>query len=1014
VEPEEQPRAPLPVVAVVVTHDAPGERLDPLLAALAGQDHPNLDVLVVDTGTTDVTDRVAAVLPAALVHRVDPSTGFGAAANTVLDLVSGAAYYLFCHDDVVPAPRAVSALVEAAEAWEADVVGPKLVTWDDPGRLAQFGAAVDRLGVALPLVERRELDQGQHDGLRDVFSVPGAFTLVRAERFAEVGGFDEAITFLGDDLSLAWRVRIAGGRVLVTSAARVRHAEAFADRPEGRHAARLAARHRVRVVLTSYSPLNLLAIVPQAVAYSAAEVVGAVVTGSPGRARAAVGAWGWNLGHLRSLVTARREVAGFRKVPDREVRRHQVRGLVGPRLRLLRLEGDGGADAGRHASAGGRAAAVPVRGQMVVDPAAWSPATAVVAVVTAAVVLFGCRHLLTRFVPAAGELLPFGSGSGALVGEWAGWWRPAGLGTDAAVPPLVGAAGVVGGLVGGAGLARTLLAVGLLPLGVIGAHRMAAPFGAKRAQVAAAVAYAAVPLPYDALAAGRWSAAGAYAAAPWMLGRLARASGADPFRSGRDRLWRHVVATGAVTGLATVLVPQAPVLLVLMGAALVAGTLLALEGAGLARLAVAAAGGAAVAAVLQAPTTLAVLTTPGGVEAWAGAPSRADDLSLLDAVGLRTGPTALGPASFALLVAAAVPLLVGRRWRLAWAVRAWALAVACWGIVWAAGEGWIDARLPDAGVLLAPAAAGLALAAGLGLAAVELDVKGRSWRFGARRLAAVAGVLALAGSTASVAAASLDGWWGMPRDDYAGLLGFVDDDLAAAPSRVMWVAATDLLPGRDGWPLTGDLAYIVSTSALPRVGDRWPAPAGAGDGELAAALDAALDHGTTRLGHTLAPLGVQYVAVPRRLAPSDPRPPADVAAALRDALSEQLDLEQVPVDPGLALYRNTAFTPTDAVSAPGSDPRAAPPGRGPTGGDRLLLAATAALWLVALAVVLRMRFAPAPPPARAVPSSRRRGGRRLSRPAEPATAPAGPAAPTREPVGAGTGPGAGRRPEGGE
>lgn len=1008
-ESDEQPRAPLPVVAVVVTHDAPGERLDPLLDALAGQDYPNLDVLVVDTGTTDVTDRVAAALPAALVHRVDPSTGFGAAANTVFDLVSGAAYYVFCHDDVVPSSRAVSALVDAAEAWEADIVGPKLVTWDEPGRLAQFGSAVDRLGVALPLVERRELDQGQHDGLRDVFSVPGAFTLVRAERFAEVGGFDEAITFLGDDLSLAWRVRVAGGRVLVTSAARVRHAEAFADRPEGRHAARLAARHRVRVLLSSYSPLNLLAIVPQAVAYSVAEVVGAVVTGSPGRARAAVGAWVWNLAHVRSLVAARRAVAGFRTVRDREIRRHQVRGLVGPRLRLLRLEGDGDAGSGRHASAGGRAAAVPVRGRMVVDPATWSPATAVVAVVTAAVVLFGSRHLLTRFVPAVGELLPFGDRSGALVGEWAGWWRPAGLGAEAAVPPLVGAAGMVGGLVGGAGLARTLLAVGLLPLGVIGAHRMAAPLGAKRAQVAAAVAYAAVPLPYDALAAGRWSAAGAYAAAPWMLVRLARASGADPFRSGRDRLWRHVVATGAVTGLATVLVPQAPALLVLMGAALVAGTLLALEGAGLARLAVAAAGGAVVAALLQAPTALAVVTTPGGVEAWAGAPGRVDDLGLLDAVALRTGPAGLGWASFALLGAAAVPLLVGRRWRLAWAVRGWVLAVACWGIVWAAGEGWIDVRLPDAGVLLAPAAAGLALAAGLGLAAVELDVRGRSWRFGARRLVVAAGVLALAGSTASVAAASLDGWWDMPRDDYAGLLGFVDDDLAAAPSRVLWVGATDLLPGRDGWPLTGDLAYAASTSAVPRVGDRWPAPRGAGDGELAAALDEALDHGTTRLGQTLAPLGIQYVAVPRRLAPSDQRRAADVAGLLRDALSEQLDLEQVPVDPGLALYRNTAFTPSDAVAAPGSDPRAAPPGRGPTGGDRVLLAVTAALWLVALAVVLRMRFAPAPPPARAVPSSRRR----RRRPAAPPAASPEPAAPARMPVGAGAGVGPDHRPEGG-
>ena len=131
----------------------------------------------------------------------------------------------------------MAALVEAAERWDADVVGPKLVAEDDDHRLLQFGVTVDKLGVALPFVERRELDQGQHDGLRDVFAVPGACTLVRAGAFAEVGGFDEAIDFLGDDLSLCWRIRVAGGRVLVTSGAWVRHAEAFASRPEAADAA---------------------------------------------------------------------------------------------------------------------------------------------------------------------------------------------------------------------------------------------------------------------------------------------------------------------------------------------------------------------------------------------------------------------------------------------------------------------------------------------------------------------------------------------------------------------------------------------------------------------------------------------------------------------------------------------------------------------------------------------------------------------------------------------------------
>src|SRR5918997_110886 len=331
---EQSSSPPPPVVAVGVTHDAPVDRFEEVLQALAAQDHPNLDVLVVDTGTIDPSERVHAVLPAAKVHRVDTdgsTIGFGAAANVVLDLVSGAEFYVFCHDDAAPDRRAVSAMVAAAERWDADVVGPKLVEWDDPRRFTQFGLTVDKVGVALPYVQRGELDQGQHDGLRDVFAVPGAFTLVRAARFAEVGGFDEAISFLSDDLSLAWRARVAGARVVVTAAARVRHAEAFADRTEGGAATRLAARHRVRVLLTTYRLRTLAGIVPQALLLALVEAVGALVTGRPGRARAALGAWPWNLWRLPALVAAPRAGGAFRPGGGPAGPRHQVRGVAGHR-----------------------------------------------------------------------------------------------------------------------------------------------------------------------------------------------------------------------------------------------------------------------------------------------------------------------------------------------------------------------------------------------------------------------------------------------------------------------------------------------------------------------------------------------------------------------------------------------------------------------------------------------------------------------------------------------------------
>src|SRR5579875_3125970 len=124
-------RAPA-VVAVVVTKD-PGPWLEATLEALGSQDYPELSVLVVVAGgTEDPTARVAKVLPSAFVRRLDHEVGFPAAANEVLSVVEGAAFFLICHDDCAPAPDAISAMVEESYRSNAGIVSPKFVGWDDP------------------------------------------------------------------------------------------------------------------------------------------------------------------------------------------------------------------------------------------------------------------------------------------------------------------------------------------------------------------------------------------------------------------------------------------------------------------------------------------------------------------------------------------------------------------------------------------------------------------------------------------------------------------------------------------------------------------------------------------------------------------------------------------------------------------------------------------------------------------------------------------------------------------
>ncbi|MFM8304263.1 MAG: glycosyltransferase family 2 protein, partial [Actinomycetota bacterium] len=233
-----------PLVVVLVTHD-PGPGLEDVLWSLVDQDYPGLEVLVVDAASAvDPTDRVAAVIPDALVCRTRAS-GFAEAANVALTEIDGAAFLCFVHDDVALGPAAIRVMVEEAYRSNAAVCGPKLVEFDRPEVLLDVGRAIDRFGGAHTGIEPGELDQEQHDAVRDVFYVSSATMLVRADLFRVLGGFDPESFPGSEDLDLCWRARLAGARVMVVPDALVQHREVGNLRAAGdRHEIRDRARRR--------------------------------------------------------------------------------------------------------------------------------------------------------------------------------------------------------------------------------------------------------------------------------------------------------------------------------------------------------------------------------------------------------------------------------------------------------------------------------------------------------------------------------------------------------------------------------------------------------------------------------------------------------------------------------------------------------------------------------------------------------------------------------------------------
>jgi hypothetical protein len=174
----------------------------------------------------------------------------------------------------------------------------------------------------------------------------------------------------------------------------------------------------------------------------------------------------------------------------------------------------------------------------------------------------------------------------------------------------------------------------------------------------------------------------------------------------------------------------------------------------------------------------------------------------------------------------------------------------------------------------------------------------------------------------------------MPPGQFGDVMGSVDAAVSEEPSRVLWVGDPAVLPGGQAWELDDGLAYTAVDASAPGVADLWPATGLGSSGRLGEALRLAAGGQTTKLGRVLAPMGVQYVAVPRTLAPASAVERTDAGAAgpgpaalasagavdgLIEALDGQLDLEQVAVDDALAVYRNVVFAPIRAI---GVDPAA--------------------------------------------------------------------------------------------
>lgn len=901
-----------PVVAVMVVHE-PGAWFEESLAALAAQDYGNLKCLFLVVGEAgEVPARIRDSVPNAFVRAVAGNPGFGTAANEVMKLVEGDnGFFCFLHDDIALEPDAIRLLVEELYRSNAGVVGPKLVSWTQSHVLQHVGLGVDRFGEIDPIVEPGEVDQEQHDAVRDAFALPSACLLVRADLFRTIGGFDPAIEFYGDDVDLCWRAHLGGARVVVVPAARARHREQLAERRPDLPHATLAARSRMRSVATLTGARRLPLVSLQLVLVTLAEAVIGVLTGRFREVGASLTSLLAMVPRTPGYFARRRALVNLRQVPDTEVAGLQLRGSA--RLtNYLRSRESRQVDPDSTTERRWR------------QTAGSAPALAWLSVGLLA--LIGSREIITGGVPHFGEFLAFPSSPRSIITDHLSGWSGHGLGSTTAQPTgmaLIGIASV--GTLFHMGLLNTVAVIGLLFAGYLGMWRLASLFPTARARVAALVVYAALPLPAELLGNGRWAALACYGALPWALHLLRRIAGIETSGARYDEAVEHYtpVATtklvrlggqlALLTAVAVAFSPAFALLLVLSGVLLAVATLLC---GGSARAALTLLG-----ASLAAPLVGLLVNLPWafsllGSDGWTsivGVPvTSSRSLGVGQLMRFLSDGSNLGAVAVVAFLPLLVAPLVARAWRFTWAIRASALVFGFGGLAILDDRAALPFRMPEPGVLLVPVAIGVALGAACLAAAFQDDVLGGSfgWRQPLGVLAGVAVVVSVVPGLIGVA----DGSWNMPDRTLVSAYEQLPVDPPEGNYRVLWIG--DPL----GIPVTSytyqpGIGYAITDDGSLTVEEFWSGTPTETEEEVATALRYMAAGVTLRGGRLLAQYGIRFVIVPLvDGANGTIDSPLPTPAGLVDVLEDQLDLAApLTRPPNFMIYENTAYTPTRSV-----------------------------------------------------------------------------------------------------
>ena len=215
-----------PTVYIIILNWNGQEVLGPCLDSLMRVTDPQLEIIVVDNGSTDSSREIVRQgFPGVELIENGENLLFAAGNNVGIEvaLERGAEFILLLNNDTEVDPLFAAEMLRAFDDPAVGVAGPKIYYYDDQERIWYGGGGFNRL-TGVPFHRGLRRVEGSFDDTPgETGWVTGCALMARREVFEQIGHLDPSYTIYCEDVDFCLRAASAGWSLRYVPSAKLWH-----------------------------------------------------------------------------------------------------------------------------------------------------------------------------------------------------------------------------------------------------------------------------------------------------------------------------------------------------------------------------------------------------------------------------------------------------------------------------------------------------------------------------------------------------------------------------------------------------------------------------------------------------------------------------------------------------------------------------------------------------------------------------------------------------------------------